>query len=130
MSTALSNIIGSENIGATTSFLQDLRSGVTPELKTIAPLGVGAAAGVFMSRRIMGMGGTKGRVLGGVTGGVIGANIPALLEEHSRRDALCNIGQVGTGVVGARVMRGSPVIGFLLGYLGGGAITHFAGLRG
>lgn len=122
MSTAMANIIGSENIGASTSFLQDLRSGVTPDLKTLAPLGVGAAAGAYFWKRH--------RVLGGLAGGVIGANGPALLEAHSRRDALCNIGQVGSGVIGSKLMKRRPVVGFILGWLGGGAVTHFAGLRG
>lgn len=69
------------------------------------------------------------RVLGAIGGASIGRNVPALLNDAERRDALCNMSQTGAGILGARMLPGSPVVGFLLGWIGVGVGLHVTGLR-
>lgn len=81
----------------------------------------GAAAGAYFYK--------KHRVLGAIGGASLARNAPALLKDDSRREALCNMGQTGAAIYASQMMKGSPVIGFLIGHLAAGAALHFSGLR-
>lgn len=72
----------------------------------------------------------KHRVLGAIAGSSIGRNTPALLHAEHRRSALCNMGVTGAGVLGSLLMPGTPAVGFIVGWLAGGAAVYYGKLRG
>lgn len=71
----------------------------------------------------------KHRVLGAVAGASAGRNLPALLHPEHRRSALCNMGVTGAGVLGSLLLPGTPAVGFIVGWLAGGAAVYYGKLR-
>ncbi len=73
----------------------------------------------------------KNRVLGAIAGASIGRNVPAVLHVENRRNALCNMGETGAGVVGSLLGEryGHPVVGFAVGWLAGKAAVFYGGFR-
>lgn len=69
------------------------------------------------------------RVLGLIGGASIGRNVPALLKAETRRAALCNLAQTGTGIAGSLALKSSPVTGFVAGWLAGGAVLYYTHAR-
>lgn len=80
---------------------------------------VGAVAGALLWR--------KHRVLGFFTGASAGYNIPLLAKVDRRRAALCNLGITSAGVLGSFTVKEHPVVGFVLGWMGGGVLSYAAG---
>ncbi len=104
------------------SFLRDASIGAAaPAGMRILPALAGGAAGAILWK--------DHRVLGFLGGNSIGANAPLLLDGRYRREALCNMGQTGGGIAGSLMLPGRPIIGYLLGHLGVGALFYFGGFR-
>lgn len=119
-------VVGAERAIATRptsvgAFLRELKESDPP----VIPLGVGTLAGGAAGAILWG----KHRVLGAIGGMSIGTNGPALLRPELRREALCNLGQTGVAVLGSRLLSGTPVLGFLAGWIAGGAAIYWGGLR-
>lgn len=75
------------------------------------------------------------RVLGAIGGASLGYNAPWLFQEEHRRAAVCNVAQTGAGIAGSLLLQGGGetitrgVLGYVLGYLAGGAAIHLGGFR-
>lgn len=69
------------------------------------------------------------RVLGAIGGASLGRNLPALLRAADRPAALENMLVTGAAIVGSLLLHRSPIIGFGLGWLSGGAAVYAVNQR-
>ncbi len=107
---------------STADYLRDVRGMVPAGIRDGAGTLAGAAAGAILVG--------NHRVLGTIGGASLGRNLPAIFDSATRREALCNMGQTGVGIVGSLLMPNARVAGFLVGWLAGGIGVHFGNLRG
>jgi len=127
MSTHLSDLIGTSTAlekrkpSSVAQFVRGVAASAKCELPDDTLTIAGGALGVLTM--------PEHRVLGAVGGASLGRNVPALLDPEYRRDALCNMAHTGSGVLGSLIAKAHPGVGFVLGYLLGGAIIHFGGFR-
>jgi len=68
-------------------------------------------------------------ILGTFAGASLGRNVPALFQDDVRKLALRNIVTTGSAIVVSRYMENSPILGFAVGWVAGGAAAYFGGLR-
>ena len=102
-------------------FLRDTKAKAPSEIDDHLGTVVGLAAGAVLWK--------QHRFLGGIGGASLGRNLPALLNPLQRNNALCNMGQTGAAILGARLLPKNSIAGFVLGWLAGGAAIYFGGLR-
>lgn len=93
-------------------FLAKIRSTAPEGMQDSVGTLAGAAAGAYLWK--------KHRWLGGIGGASLGRNAQDLLHPAQRTAAMCNLGVTGAGVAGSMLFKKHPVIGFVLGFLGGG----------
>lgn len=120
----LADVLGAEAMvapkaGGLTKFLTSARDQVPADIKDGTGTLVGAVVGALLWR--------DHRVLGALAGASVGRNAPALIKGDQRRMAVCNLGITGAATIGALTLRRNPVVGFVLGWLGGGALAYTAG---
>jgi hypothetical protein len=104
------------------TFIRDLRSEVPPDVKDGIGTVLGAGAGAYLWRK-------KHVYLGGIGGASLGRNLPALMKPEQRMQAIRNLSVTSAGMLGSFALPKNPAIGFVLGWLAGGAATYFGGLR-
>ena len=118
----LSTVLGVAPAGNPPRSLKEFVTGLSLKRVTHPDItnGIGTVAGIVAG----GMYYRKSRVLGTIGGASLGRNLPALLlrPEH-RRLAVANMGTTGAAIVGSRLLKKWPVVGFVLGWLGGNAIA-------
>lgn len=87
----------------------------------LAPGFVGAGIGALVWK--------QHRVLGALVGHAVGDNVYSLVraEGFERRQAICQLGVEGAGIVGALVWKNHPIFGWLLGVGAGAAASMIPG---
>lgn len=108
---------------AMASFLSNLRTEATPDIRDGVGTLAGGVAGLILGMR------HKHPVLGAIAGASVGRNGPALLKPYDRRLALLNMGETGGAILGAKMFPRHPVWGFLIGYVATSATVAAAGWR-
>ncbi|HVO22491.1 MAG TPA: hypothetical protein VMW56_02565 [Candidatus Margulisiibacteriota bacterium] len=103
------------------AYLDELKATAPDDVKDGLGTAAGAAAGYLFVK--------KHRFLGAIAGASLGRNVPALLDPEQRHLALRNLGITSAGLIGSLTVPKHPVIGFVLGWLAGGAATYAAGLK-
>ena len=126
----LASIVGSEEVTALvpasvqpsfTSTLAKAKAHAPHDVRDTAGTAAGAVAGAVIWR--------EHRVLGAIGGASLGRNIPGIFRGADRRDALCNMANTGAAIAGSLIAPSTPIVGFTVGYLIGGAVIYFGGLR-
>lgn len=106
-------------------FLQAVRAVRPPAVREVAWPAAGAAAGAILWW-------PSHPVLGGLMGLSAGRNLPRLLRPEEQAGALGNVGQMAAAVLGS-LLLGSPgqgsKLGFGLGWIAGGLLLHWGGMR-
>ena len=82
----------------------------------------GAAVGIYAYR------GTH-PVLGAFGGASLARNVPALFDGGLRKIAVGNMIQTGAGIAGSLYMPKNPALGFAVGFVIGGVVKYYGGLR-
>ena len=85
----------------------------------------GLAGGVIAAKYLPG----NHYLLGAAGGASLGRNLPALLSKETRKAALGNLLTTGTAITGSLVLKNNRFVGFVLGWLAGGAGAYFGGLE-
>ena len=86
---------------------------------------IGSAAGLIAGGII---GGKHGHwLLGAISGASLFTNVPALLKPGSRQEAFWNLAQHHGAVLASLAMQQNRALGFVLGYLGVGAVRVLYG---
>jgi len=91
---------------------------------------IGGAVGAYIGGvSLKGAHPVRNGILGTFAGASLGRNVPALFQDDVRKLALRNIVTTGSAVVVSRYMENSPILGFGIGWLAGGAAAYFGGLK-
>jgi hypothetical protein len=91
---------------------------------------IGAAVGGYVGGvSLKGSHPVRDGILGAISGASVGRNVPALFQDDVRKLALRNLVTTGSAVVMSRYMENSPILGFGIGWLAGGAVAYFGGLK-
>ena len=100
-----------------TEYLNKVKRATQPDVADgLGTLAGAAAGGIYF---------TKHRLLGVIGGASVGRNLPALLLKPQHRGwAVANMGTTGAAIVGSRLLKKWPVVGFVLGWLGGNAVAN------
>lgn len=85
---------------------------------TVGGAGVGAFAGYKMWK--------SHKYLGAITGAAVGYSAYPLAVGPSRQQAMTEVLAAGTAVVGSKIMKKHPVVGWLLGGVVGALVGRYA----
>ena len=106
------------------AFLKNIKNQAPPDVEDGWHTAVGALAGGVLWGR------SGHPYLGLIGGASAGRNLPALVyQPDKRRLALSNLGITSAGVLGSLAVPKHRVLGFILGWLAGGAVTYAARLK-
>lgn len=110
-----------ENVAAFVSSIKPSYPDVSGGLVTGVP---GALVGAYYGSKV------KETLLGGLAGFSLGRNLPAIaFRPEERRAAFCNLGQMGAGLLAARLVPSHRKSAFALAWVLAGLGLYYGGLR-
>jgi len=113
------NVLGA----STPSFIQDLKTQASNDIKDGYGTLIGAGAGLYVGSN------HKHPWLGLIGGASLGRNFTSIIKDSDRRSALCNMAVTGAAIAAALLVPKHPKAAFALAFVGTEAVLHFGGYR-